>query len=99
MKLVSLVPIGPVDRRRLASVATGVAGAFGVACNVVRAEIDPARTFHPERRQYHSTEMLDLLSALGLPGRTLGITNFDLYIPILTYVFGEAHLQGQCALV
>lgn len=31
--------------------------------------------------------------------RLLGVTLVDLYIPILTFVFGEAQLQGSCALV
>jgi len=31
--------------------------------------------------------------------RVLGVTAADLYIPILTFVFGEAQLRGQCALV
>jgi len=31
--------------------------------------------------------------------RVLGVTLVDLYIPILTFVFGEAQLQGSCALV
>jgi archaemetzincin len=31
--------------------------------------------------------------------RVLGVTSLDLYIPILTFVFGEAQLDGACALV
>ena len=31
--------------------------------------------------------------------RLLAITDVDLYIPILQYVFGEAQLGGPCALV
>lgn len=31
--------------------------------------------------------------------KIIGITGLDLYIPILTYVFGEAQLGGKCALV
>jgi archaemetzincin len=33
------------------------------------------------------------------PWRVLGITGVDLYIPILTFVFGEAQMGGPCALV
>ena len=31
--------------------------------------------------------------------RLLGITSLDLYIPILTFVFGEAQVGGECAVV
>jgi archaemetzincin len=32
-------------------------------------------------------------------GSILGVTAVDLYIPILTFVFGEAQLGGLCAVV
>ena len=31
--------------------------------------------------------------------RVLGVTGVDLYIPILTFVFGEAQMGGPCAVV
>ena len=31
--------------------------------------------------------------------RVLGVTSVDLYIPILTFVFGEAQMGGPCAVV
>jgi archaemetzincin len=32
-------------------------------------------------------------------GRLLGITDVDLFIPVLTFVFGEAQLEGPAAVV
>jgi archaemetzincin len=29
----------------------------------------------------------------------LGVTACDLYVPVLTFVFGEAQLDGNCAVV
>lgn len=99
MKPIRVIPIGPVDRRLLDSVATTVSRAFGVPCSVISAGLDPAGTFHPERGQYHSTALLEALAAIDLPVRFLGVTSVDLYIPILTFVFGEAHVDGDCAVV
>jgi archaemetzincin len=31
--------------------------------------------------------------------RNLGVTACDLYVPVLTFVFGEAQLDGNCAVV
>jgi len=31
--------------------------------------------------------------------RILGVTAWDLYVPVLTFVFGEAQLDGNCAVV
>lgn len=64
-------------------------------------ESELAFAFNFARQQYSSTEILASLAKLGVPGneRILGVTAVDLYIPILTFVFGEAQLQGSCAVV
>lgn len=99
MTPIALVPVGAVERRVLGSLAAVLSREYATPCSVVDASLDPGKTYHPERRQYHSTELLEQLAALRLPGRTLGVTALDLYIPILTFVFGEAQLGGACALV
>lgn len=99
MKPIRVVPIGLVERSLLDAVAAALTQEYRVPCSVTFASIDPARTFHPERGQYHSTELLADLSAFQLPVRLLGVTSVDLYIPILTFVFGEAHVDGDCAVV
>jgi archaemetzincin len=37
--------------------------------------------------------------APGHPHRLLGVTDVDLFIPVLTFVFGEAQLGGRAAIV
>jgi archaemetzincin len=63
--------------------------------------LDPQFAFHIERQQYHSSEILARMQQLVTPQwwRILGVTAVDLYIPILTFVFGEAQIGGPCALV
>ena len=57
-----------------------------------RHRVDPAFALHPERQQYHSTEILEQLTKLEDDGAiVVAIGDVDLYIPILTFVFGEAH--------
>ena len=66
----------------------------------VRAEAPgrPLDTWDPKRRQHLSSRMLAWLLQAGPPaGKLLGLTDQDLFIPILTYVFGEAQLGGQVA--
>ncbi len=62
---------------------------------------DPQYAYDVAREQYHSSQLL-----LGLKNKSdlnddkiLAIVPFDLFIPILTFVFGEAHLNGPCAIV
>ncbi|HTU00176.1 MAG TPA: archaemetzincin family Zn-dependent metalloprotease, partial [Candidatus Sulfotelmatobacter sp.] len=70
-------------------------------CHVGPEALDPGPSFHSERAQYHSTELLARLEGLRCPAswRVLGVTSLDLYIPILTFVFGEAQMNGGCAVI
>lgn len=65
-----------------------------------RLVLDPA--YDPFRVQYHSTAILNQLLQIPLQredDRILAIVEVDLYIPVLTFVFGEAQLRGRAAVV
>ena len=104
MRLIQLLPIGAVDIIGLRALAARLPAEFAARCEVLPAALDPEPSFHPARGQYYST---DLLARLGrveggrrpAPWRLLGVTALDLYIPILTFVFGEAQVNGGCAVV
>jgi archaemetzincin len=74
---------------------------FSVPCEVLPPEPGPSFAFNVTRRQYLSTEILATMTPRATPDtwRMLGVTLLDLYIPILTFVFGEAQMKGNCALV
>jgi archaemetzincin len=60
----------------------------------------PRHAYDAHRRQHSSNAILKWLLEIGPKGgKVLGITDRDLFIPILTYVFGEAHLGGAAAAV
>jgi archaemetzincin len=60
----------------------------------------PRHAFDPRRKQHASKAILSWLLEQGPPdGKVLGVTDRDLFIPILTYVFGEAQLGGRAAVV
>jgi archaemetzincin len=101
MKLVTLIPVGEIARGQIESLARGLTQRLGVACSIRSDGVDPRLAFNPLRGQFHSTEILQLLHRHASFGnwRVLGVTGQDLYIPILTYVFGEAQLNGPCAVV
>jgi archaemetzincin len=101
MRMVELLPIGKIDERLLMDLGPALADVFRVPCRILPAAMDPQFAFHPERQQYHSSEILQRMQTYAADGawRVLGVTTFDLYIPILTFVFGEAQMGGPCALV
>jgi len=74
---------------------------FGYATKISRSSINPRHSYEPQRKQYHSTKILkQMLDELpGDASRMIGITAPDLFIPILTFVFGEAQLNGHVGIV
>lgn len=100
MNLLRLVAIGDPDGGVVESVVEPLSRALTVGCVVDGVTLDPFPAYHPERDQYHSSELIRALVPLDDgTSHTLGITPVDLYIPILTYVFGEAQVGGRLAIV
>jgi archaemetzincin len=100
MKTLDLLPIGSYDARLLQMIAPGLADAFRVPCRILDRKFDPKFAFHAERQQYHSSEILQAMQPYAADAwRVLGVAAVDLYIPILTFVFGEAQMGGPCAVV
>jgi archaemetzincin len=95
------LPIGNVDDALLSDLCPAVEEILSVPCKVLPARLDPVFAFHGERQQYHSSEILHHMQNLVAPDswRVLGVAAVDLYIPILTFVFGEAQMGGPCALL
>ena len=101
MNTVRLLPVGKVDDSLLQDLRAEIPHFLPVACEILPVVLDPIPSYHPERQQYHSSEILQLMQPLVRPHafRLLAIADVDLYIPILKYVFGEAQMGGPCALV
>jgi archaemetzincin len=101
VKRIQLLPLGSVDPELLSDLATGLVGEFAIPCELLTPIAEPTGAFNVTRQQYSSTEILASLSQRNTPDtwRLLAITNLDLYIPILTFVFGEAQLGGPSAVV
>jgi archaemetzincin len=77
-----------------------VARAFGVTVQVFESPARPADSYDARRKQHSSTRILRWLLEAGPRGsKVLGVTDADLFIPILTFVFGEAQLGGGAAVV
>jgi archaemetzincin len=83
--------LGPIVNR--------ITNELGARSELVAVPVDVRSVFDPARRQYNSTGLLEQL--LGAPqlgeGKVIGVTGLDLFIPILTFVFGEAQLGGRAA--
>lgn len=99
---IALVPIYLAEGRALLrGLEIRLAESFGLKVEVRHPWFDPERCFDASRGQYNSTHLLAQLQ--GGPGeafdRVLGVTGVDLFIPVLTWVFGEAQLPGRAAVM
>ncbi len=94
-------PVGEIPPAVLKQVRKSVARAFFLPAWIKPLLQSIEFAYSPERGQYHSTAVLEKLSRI-MPQqscRVLAITDKDLYIPILTHVYGEAQLNGNSCII
>jgi archaemetzincin len=84
----------------LEHLAASLVRVFRMSCRIRPETVDVAFALDARRGQYYSTAILQHLERVSDPdARVLGVTLADLYVPVLTFVFGEAQLDGACAVV
>ena len=102
MPRLDLVPIFlPGRQEMLDCLCRTLERRLGLEVRQRRPGFDPQSSFEPGRGQYNSTSLLRMLLE-DLPADTdliLGVSSVDLFIPVLTYVFGEAQLSGSAAVI
>ena len=102
MSSILIVPIRPVDHAALTQLLSPLKEIFHASASIEEITyLDSAFAFDTYRNQYNSTSLLakilETYPARG--GKVIGITSIDLFVPVLTYVFGEAQLDGTSAVV
>ncbi len=92
---------GPMDCDLLERVRQQVEATFIFPARLVAVNGPPAECLEPKRGQHSSTRILRWILSAVPPGvvKVLGITDVDLCIPVLTFVFGEAQVDGLAAVV
>jgi archaemetzincin len=92
---------GTVRREDLEDLAAELGRIFGVECHAEQQPMEMGFAYDVARGQYHSTGLLQRLAAgnTDTERHLLAVSGADLYVPILTFVFGEAQLAGHCAVV
>jgi archaemetzincin len=105
MRVIIVTRIGnDVNDELMFKILKGVEGKFdNLSCRLLKQKLPiPPEAYNAVRKQYHSTRILEevhfLLGKSSL-GKVLAITNVDLYVPRMNFVFGEAFCPGKVALV
>jgi archaemetzincin len=96
-----MVALGPIDPDILRRLRTALSKFLPLPVRLLRPQPLPPETYHVVRNQYNAIQLLEILinQKENKAFRVLGVTAGDLYIPIFTFIFGEAQLDGKTAIV
>ena len=101
MGSIHLLQIGNVPTHLCTPIAQGIQNYMGVPIQHHVIPELPEKTYDITRGQYHATRLLECVESYPIPPQDLilGLTQVDLFIPILTFVFGEARLNKPGAIL
>lgn len=94
---IALIAFSIFENDFLEMLADSVTREFEHPVIVREAHLDLSDFFDAARRQYNGNELLKIVDSIVYPDAVKKIALFgvDLFIPILTYIFGQAALGGQ----
>lgn len=94
---ITLITFGYFEKDFLEKIALAIKEEFGYTVRMKEGHIDLAAFYDPGRRQYNGIPLLKEVNTTCPPDakKVLGLFSVDLFIPILTYIFGQAYLDGR----
>lgn len=101
---IAILRIGPVDMDMVRKIQNHLCKVFPEATHVILKNVMPIPqdTYNAMRGQYNSSSILmkirDYIKKF-MADHVLGITDVDLYVPRLNFVFGEAQSPGKTAII
>ncbi len=97
---VTLISFGYFEKGLLDKVVKDVEHEFLLPVKTREGHLDLSHFFDPSRRQYDGYRLLKEIDLYfsNDTDKTLGLFNVDLFIPILTYIFGQAYLNGRAGI-
>ena len=101
---IAILRIGSADMNVLENIQRSLCRVFPEAsCAILKPTMPiPEKAYNTSRHQYHSSSVLakiwDYIEKAGAD-RILGVTEVDLYVPRLNFVFGEAECPGRTAVI
>ncbi len=95
--LITIISFGEFDQDFLGQIAKRVTEEYGHPVAIRYGLVDLSEFFDPARRQYNGNLLLKVVdnSFSEESLKTFGLFSVDLFIPILTYIFGLAFLNGK----
>ncbi|MCX6270895.1 MAG: archaemetzincin family Zn-dependent metalloprotease [Bacteroidetes bacterium] len=94
---ISLISFGYFENNILGIIADDIGQEFNFPVRILEGHLDLSEFYDPARHQYNGNMLLKEVDTryAAESFKTLGLFNVDLFIPILTFIFGQAFLQGR----
>jgi len=97
LQTITLVSFGFFEKDILEKTAEAVIEEYHSFVVIKDGHLDLSEYYDASRRQYDANALLKQVHSMSFPesDKNLGVFNVDLFIPILTFIFGQAFLGGQ----
>lgn len=97
---ITLISFGYFEESFLEKMAGAVTREFSMPAHVREGHLDLSEFYDPARRQYNGNLLIRAVDTQYSSAsiKTVGLFYVDLFIPILTYIFGQAFLGGRTAI-
>ena len=101
MKGILIIPIGNPDRDVIRSISDALSGTFHLKVATGKEMNVPENSCNSRRRQFNAATILKEMRAEKQAAfdLMLGITDADLYVPELNFVFGEADVFSGATII
>jgi archaemetzincin len=101
---IAILRIGTVNMEALKKIKDELCKIYPETTCLILNDVMPIPTsaYNKERQQFHSSHILAKINNYAVQTRVdriLGVTEADLYVPPLNFVFGEATCPGKTAII
>jgi archaemetzincin len=97
--MITLVPIGEMEKSVLKTLGQPLTEAFGQKTRVGDSIKLTDKGWDQHRNQHLASMLLAGLPTPGSGDRVLGVVDVDIFAPGLNFVFGEADITGRRAII
>ncbi|HEX7358832.1 MAG TPA: archaemetzincin family Zn-dependent metalloprotease [Ignavibacteriaceae bacterium] len=92
-----IAPVKFYSALLLQNLVTELSKRFSSKINIIDLKINIDDFFSVDRKQYFSTQIIAEAMKLtdNINGKVILLTDVDIFVPVLTFIFGEAQLNGK----
>ena len=94
---ITLISFGYFEKELLEMIVQDVSNEYQLPVQTGEGHLDLSEFYNSARRQYDGFRLLKEIETRYASDstKTLALFDIDLYIPILTFIFGQAYLNGR----